>query len=157
MSDTKKKQTELEQRVIELENNWKRALADYRNLQKRTAEEKETTMRFANQFLIAKLLFIVDSLELMVIHFENEGLSLILKEFKQILSDEGLEEIDVAGKNFDENLMDALETVNVDSAELQDKVVEIVQKGYTLRGKILRPAKVKVGKFNAEQTHDSAN
>lgn len=138
---------ELEQKIYELENNWKRALADYKNLEKRVTEEREEIFKFANQILISKLIFIMDSLEMLGDHLNDMGLNMILKEFRQILNDEGLEEIEAEGKDFDTGVMEAIEMIEGE----EGKVIEVTQKGYMLRNKVIRPAKVKVGTKNTRK------
>ena len=127
--------------IADLENKWKRALADYANLEKRIEKEKEDFVKFANAQLLNKLLAILDNLELAERHLRDKGLTLAGNRFREILKEEGVEEIEVLGRNFDPELMDAVETVDGP----KNKVVEVVLKGYKLYGKVLRPAKVKVG------------
>ncbi len=134
--------SELEARIQELENNWKRALADYKNLEKRVTEEKEEVMVFSNWVLVAQLLPILDNLELLQKHVDDTGLKMIVKEFEDVLKNEGLEEIETNDKEFDPSIMDAVETIEGNP----DKVMEVLQKGYKLKNKLIRPAKVKVGK-----------
>lgn len=133
---------ELDNKVIELENNWKRALADYQNLQKRFAEEREAIVKFANATLLMRMLPVLDNLELMAKHTDEEGLEMTIKEFKKVLDEEGLVEIQAMGRVFDAQKMDAVEMVKGEDG----KVVEVIQKGYLLRDKILRPARVTIGK-----------
>ena len=125
----------------ELENNWKRALADYRNLEKRVTEEREMFFTFANSSLVLRILPILDNLESLAKHIDDEGLKMTIKDFKRILDEEGVKEIEAEGKDFDAELMEAIEKVE----GAKDKVVEVLQKGYTMKEKILRPARVKVG------------
>lgn len=135
----KKDNDKQKDKVAELENNWKRALADYRNLEKRVAEEKETVIRFANSILILKLLPTLDNLELTFGHSKDKGTEMIIKEFKKTLEEEGVKEIEAEGKNFDAEIMEAVEGGG-------KNVTEVLQKGYFLSDKVLRPARVKVGK-----------
>ena len=132
---------ELEKRINELDNNWKRALADYQNLQKRTSEERLTFVEFSNSTLIRKLLPILDNLEMLEKHLDDEGLKMIVKEFKSVIKEEGVEEIDSDGVLFDAAQMEAVEIVDGPA----NKVTEVLQKGYILKQKLLRPARVKVG------------
>lgn len=127
--------------IADLENKWKRALADYANLEKRIEKEKEDFVKFANAQLLDKLLNVLDDLESAEKHLKDKGLTLAGNRFREILKEEGVEEIEVLGRNFDPELMDAVETVDGP----KNKVVEVVLKGYKLYGKVLRPAKVKVG------------
>ncbi len=134
------------EKINELENNWKRALADYKNLEKRVSEDRVEIVRFANRTLILKMIWVLDNLEALEKHSDDDGIEMILKEFRQILVDEGLEEIDTEGKKFDESEMEAIELVDGD----EGKVIEEVQNGYKLHNKIIRPAKVKVGQPTKE-------
>ena len=139
--------SELEEKVSELENNWKRALADYQNLQKRVAEEREALVTYANLVLISELLPVLDNLELLEKHIDDTGLKLTIKTFKQILENEGVKEIECLGKDFDPALMEAIELVD----GKEGKVAEVAQKGYVLKDKLIRPAKVKVGESKEVQ------
>ena len=132
----------LNTKIDELENNWKRALADYKNLQKRSEEERFEVVKFANGTLVQRLLFVLDNLELMAQHTDDQGVNLITKELKQILTDEGLQEIEISEGVFDATTMEAVELIEGD----KNKVIEITQKGYFFKNKVLRPTKVKVGK-----------
>ncbi len=152
MDDTKKDQPndvgqikKLEERVAELENNWKRALADYKNLERRTVEEKAEFAEFANMILIQRLLPVVDNLEMLEKHISDTGLKMIVKEFKQLLEDNGVTAIESDGKSFDSQTMDCVETEECDEKG-HDKIVETLARGYKLKNKVLRPAKVRVGK-----------
>jgi len=139
---TKKiKEKELELKVEDLTNKWKRALADYANLEKRVGQEKSDFVKYANACLIDKLLAVLDDLERAEAHLKSEGLSLALSQFRSVLKTEGVEEIKVEGENFDPERMDCSEMVK----GAKNKVIKVVQKGYFLNQKILRPAKVKVG------------
>ncbi|MFH1840712.1 MAG: nucleotide exchange factor GrpE [Candidatus Shapirobacteria bacterium] len=123
-------------KITDLENKWKRALADYANLEKRIEKEKEDFVKFANAQLLNKLLAILDNLELAERHLKDKGLTLAGNRFREILKEEGVEEIEVLGRNFDPELMDAVETVDGP----KNKVVEVVLKGYKLYVKVLSPA-----------------
>jgi len=137
----------LEEKIGELENNWKRALADYKNLERRTAEEKQEFAEFSSMLLIQRLLPIVDNLQMLGKHVNDTGLMMILKEFKQVLEDNGAVEIESDGKQFNSETMDCVETEECEEKN-HDKVVETLARGYKFRNKILRPAKVRVGKAN---------
>lgn len=130
-----------EERIKDLENKWKRALADYANLEKRIEKEKENFAKFSNAVLVDKLLPVLDSLEKCCQHLKDKGLRLTLEQLKKVLESEGLKEIEAGGKKFDPETMDAVEIVRGP----KDKVIEVVLKGYFLNERVLRPAKVKVG------------
>ncbi|OGC70339.1 nucleotide exchange factor GrpE [candidate division WWE3 bacterium RIFOXYC1_FULL_39_7] len=132
---------ELETRLAEMENNWKRALADYRNFQKRSEEEKGFFIDFANESLIRQLLPVLDNLETLSNHIDDAGLQMIIKNFAQILAEEGLVEISAQDKEFDASTMEAIEMVE----GKENTVIEVLNKGYLLKNKLLRPARVRVG------------
>ena len=138
---------ELEERCAELENNWKRALADYKNFEKRVMSEKLTIMDFANENLLADMLPVLDNLEMLSIHLNDMGLKLTLNNLKQVLADYGVKEIDATNKDFDSASMEAIETAEGEKG----KVLEILTKGYTLKDKLLRPARVKVGNGESQK------
>ena len=137
-----KKIAALEKKVEELENQWKRALADYQNLEKRINREQEDFIRFANEGLLDKILNVFDNLERACRAKEDRGLAMIKNEFWEVLRSEGVERIKTKGEVFDPHLMDALELV----PGRKNCVVEEVSPGYLYRDKCLRPARVKVGK-----------
>ncbi len=137
---------QLEEKLAETENNWKRALADYKNLEKRVAEEREAFTSFANSVLLMRLLPIIDNLEMLEKHVDDAGVKLITKDFRQVLEDEGIEEVSAEGATFDPSVMEATESESDQDGENERaKVSEVVQKGYIFKGKLLRPAKVVVG------------
>src|SRR3972149_4591291 len=112
----------------ELENNWKRALADYKNLEKRVNEERGVFLAFANSMLLLRILPILDNLGMLVKHVDDAGLKMTIKDFKRVLAEEGVKEIDAQGEKFDAEKMEAIEKVEGE----KDKVVEVLQKGYTI-------------------------
>jgi molecular chaperone GrpE len=134
----------LQEKVSEMEGNWKRALADYKNLVERTNKEKKQFTDFANEVLVLKLLAVYDSLEMLGKYNQDQGLALTIKQFEQVLKEEGLKEIEALGKEFNANEMEGIEMVSGE----KDKVVEVLTKGFYLKEKLLRPARVKVGNGN---------
>lgn len=132
---------ELQDKVKSLDNSWKRALADYNNLEKRTAEEKENFLTLVKIQVIESFLPFFDNLEKIQEHSDDEGLRIVIKDLKNTLKNMGVEEIDALGKDFDHNTMEAMELKKGE----KNKVLEIYQKGYLLNGNLLRPAKVVVG------------
>ena len=136
-----KKIIALEQKIEGLENQWKRALADYHNLEKRVAREQGDFIRFANEGLLDKVLNVFDNLEKACRARKDRGLEMIKNELWEVLTSEGIEKVEAKGRVFDPYLMDALELV----PGRKNYVVEEVFPGYLYRGKCLRPARVKVG------------
>ena len=144
---------ECEQEIVTLKaqlgdatNRWKRALADYQNLEKRITEERHSFIQFAAKNFIMKLLSIVDDLEKAHTHLKDKGLELALKKLNQILKEEGVERMQVVGKKYDVATMEALTVVE---GKADDIVVEEFRAGYTMHGSILQAAQVKVSKNKA--------
>src|SRR5690242_1421257 len=93
-----------------VENQLKRALADYQNLEKRVAGEKSEWIRIANKDLLLRLLPGLDSLILAEKHTKDDGVKLSIKHFLDILETEGVKKIETEGADFDPNLMEAVTT-----------------------------------------------
>lgn len=124
-----------------LENQLKRALADYQNLEKRITDEKTVWIKIANKDLLLKLIPGLDSLLLAQKHTQDEGVKLSIKHFLDILEEVGVKKIETEDKSFDPKLMEAVSTTEGE----EGKVIEEVRAGYTLFDTILRPAQVVVG------------
>ncbi len=140
---------QLEDRVKALEDQLKRAVADYQNLEKRVAEGRSELTNWTTSELLRKILPVMDHLEKALLGMSDEdkqsgwakGVVMAVGELKNVLLGEGLEQI-VADGQFDPNLHEA---VDMEEGE-HDKVLQVLEHGYKLRGKILRPAKVVVGR-----------
>ncbi|MDP3042305.1 MAG: nucleotide exchange factor GrpE [Candidatus Omnitrophota bacterium] len=128
--------------------------ADLENTRKRLDREKQEFVKFANEGLIFDLLNVLDDLERTVDLAESskEGLSVFLKGVEMILAhlyemlkNHGVKPIDAEGKIFDPNFHEAL--MQVENKELPEHtIIEVLQKGYLIHGRVLRTAKVKVSK-----------
>ena len=137
----KDKISERKEKLSEMENNWKRALADYQNLEKRVTEDKINLTFISKKIILVKLLPIFDSLEKLKENLDDRGVNLILRSFNEALDDLGVKEVKAKGKSFDLNTMEAIELTE----GKKNKVLKVHQKGYLLNDKLLRPAKVDVG------------
>lgn len=133
---------ESEDKIQELENQFKRAVADYRNLEKRVQDERIQMIQFANRDLLLKLFPAFDTLFLAEKYVEDAGLKLSIKMLTESLKEVGVERIETEGKDYNPHLM---EVVTTDAGE-ENKVLQELRPGFTLFGKVLRPAHVKVGK-----------
>ncbi|MGI5826014.1 MAG: nucleotide exchange factor GrpE [Patescibacteria group bacterium] len=132
-----------DQQIAELTNNWKRALADYQNLVKRYEIEKADFVAYANTNLILRLLAVLDHFERAQEYLKDPGLELAIKQLKEVLLEEGLTEIGVLDKEFNPEEMEAVEVIE---GKESGKVAEVISKGYRLKNKVIRVAKVKVVK-----------
>lgn len=134
----------LKQQVEEFKNKYLRALADYQNLEKRVSDERFELIKMANKNLLIKILPFLDNLEKAEIFIKDKGLKISKEHFLQILKEVGLEEINLLNKDFDPNLAEAIDIV----PGIEDnKVVEVLRKGYMYEGKIIRVVQVKVSKI----------
>lgn len=135
-----------------MKDKYVRLFAEFENFRRRTAKENFELVAAANQKLIAKLTDVLDNFELAFDpkhkarpeDFEK-GVKLIHSKFRDILNDEGLEEINPAGEEFDPNLHDALMQQPSETVP-ENRVIQALQKGYKLKGRILKHAKVIVSK-----------
>ena len=138
------KDKELEEclaKIEEFDSKYKRAIADYQNLEKRVIEQRRETILSANRDLLLRLLPILDTLELALRHEQNQTIQISINQFVDILKAEGVTKIETVGKKFDPYLMEAIESIEGEDGQ----VIEEVQAGYMMYDKLLRPAMVKVG------------
>jgi molecular chaperone GrpE len=136
----KGKLKEAEGKAKEYLDGWQRAQADFVNARKRDEEAKMEFLKFAKADLIEQLVPVLDSLELSLPH-GNKELGAVYRQLLSILKTNGLEQDDPLGKQFDPRLHESIGTLEGE----ENKILEVVQKGYILSGRIIRPAKVKIG------------
>jgi molecular chaperone GrpE len=147
-------QRELEQIKSDAEEShdrYLRALADFDNFRKRQRDETERRAQLAREELILRLLPIVDNFKRALAAAEEqhsydslvEGVSLTLRQMNEMLSKEGVEPIEAVGREFDPRLHEAMMRVESDDYP-ENTVVDELEKGYTLNGKVLRPSRVRV-------------
>jgi molecular chaperone GrpE len=134
------------ERLAALEDQLKRVAADFDNFRKRAARERADIFALANERLVKELLPILDDLEraLVAAHDHEEaklieGVQLVHRSLEQLLEREGLEEIETAGR-FDPHVHEAL--LSQPSDEDEGAVIDVLQKGYRLGERVLRPARV---------------
>lgn len=125
-------------------NSYLRALADYQNFEKRVGEQKEDFIKSASKRIITKLLPLLNNLEKAEVFVKDPGLKLIKDELEKILKEEGLEELNVLGSIYNPEFAEAVEIID---GEQDNKIVEILRKGYKLNGIVIQVAQVKVSKI----------
>ena len=125
-----------------LDEQLKRALADYQNLKKRVEGERLEFVKYVLEQFLAKLLPALDGLEAAQTHLNDQGLDLAIKQLKTVFEEEAVKEMNLLNQPFDPKLAECVEII----PGVKDAVIEITQKGYLLNDKVLRPARVKVGK-----------
>src|SRR3989338_4248507 len=142
----REKLKEAEEKAKEYLDGWQRSQADFVNLRKRDEEAKVEFLKFANADLVYQLVPVLDSLELSLPH-GNKELEAIYRQLLSILKSNGFEESNPIGEEFSPRLHESIGTIETSKKEEDHKVLEVVQKGYILHGKIIRPAKVKIGEL----------
>ncbi len=128
---------------------WKRAKADFINYQKEEVKRFESILKFANEELIKDLIPVLDSFDLSLSVLETKGLAekgmyLVRSQLEDILKKRGLESIKAVGEKFDPAFHEAI--AEVEAKAEPGTVVEEIEKGYKLHGKVIRAARVKIAK-----------
>ncbi len=137
-----KEPEELKEKIHDFEDKYKRALADYQNLEKRVGDQRIELIRGANRDLLLRLLPVLDTLMLASVHTEDQGVKVTVQQFIDTLKNEGVERIETKGVQFDPTTMEAIATGDGKDGE----VLEELRTGFMINGKLLRPVQVKVGK-----------
>lgn len=149
---------DLKTRAAKADENWDRLLrttADFENFKKRAAREKIESAQYASASLLQKLLPVLDNFEMALAAAQTaqgdklaslqSGVLMIQQQLKSALAENGLEEIDAAGKPFDPNFHEAIS--QQESADVPEgSVLQQLRKGYRLKDRLLRPATVIVAK-----------
>jgi len=142
-----------EEKLAEMQDKYLRLSAEFDNYRKRTLREKMDLSKYASEDLLLKILPVMDDFERALSHMDTatdcvamkDGIDLIYGKFTEFLNQSGIKEIDSLNCAFDCNLHDAVAKVAVQEDEKKGKIVEVIQKGYYLRDKIIRHSKVVVG------------
>lgn len=140
---------ELQKQIDEKDDKYKRLQAEYSNYMRRTQQEKETIGLFANEKIIGELIPVLDSMERAIDACTDKednmykGIELVHKQLIDCLQKFGVEEIAALNEEFDPNLHLAVMQESVEGVEA-NKVVMVLQKGYKLKTKVIRPTMVKV-------------
>ncbi|ETP67875.1 nucleotide exchange factor GrpE [Planococcus glaciei] len=142
---------ELREQLEAEQNKYLRLLADYDNFKRRTQKDRQDAEKFRSQSLLTDLLPVLDNFgRALAVEAKSDEAASILKGLQMVQNNlleavkrEGLEEIEALGKPFDPNFHQAVMQENDESAEPGSVLMEL-QKGYTLKGRVLRPSMVKV-------------
>ncbi len=121
---------------------WQRAKADLINYKKEQEQKNSALFKFANETFISEILPVLDSFEQAMKHDKSEGIQQLYNQLKNILKNQGLEEIESIGKKFSPEFHEAVE----EGKGKKGIMIKELQKGYSLNKKTIRPSKVKVGK-----------
>jgi molecular chaperone GrpE len=143
----------LEKSLEQKNDQYLRLHAEFDNYRKRTLKEKMELTKSAGESLLINILPVIDDFERAMKAMETateiapvkEGIDLIYKRFSDFIKMNGVKEIDATGKDFDTDLHEAITKIPAPTEEMKGKVVDVIQKGYTLNDKVIRFAKVVTG------------
>ena len=153
-ADEKDKQiAELQAKVGELNDKYIRLYSEFDNFRKRTAKEKIELIQSGGEDIFKSVLPILDDFERAIksnaetndINAVKDGVNLIFNKFKSTLTQKGLAEMKSLGEHFNADIHEAITSIPAPSEEMKGKVVDELEKGYNLNGKIIRFAKVVTG------------
>ncbi|MDT2753844.1 nucleotide exchange factor GrpE [Enterococcus pseudoavium] len=141
---------ELTSKFSEMEDKFLRARAEIANMSNRNKNEREQLIRYRSQDLGKKLLPAIDNLERALATEATDeqaaslkkGVEMVLESLTVALKEEGITEIKAEGETFDPNLHQAVQTVAADDDHKAETIVNVLQKGYQLHDRVLRPAMV---------------
>lgn len=144
---------ELQDKYDALNEKYMRLYSEFENFRRRTAKERMEIMQSAGSDVISNLLPIIDDFDRAVennkkvddVDTLRDGFELIRKRLKHILEQSGVEEMDSIGDEFDTDKHEAIANIPAPSKKQKGKVIDVTEKGYYYKGKILRFAKVVVG------------
>ncbi len=153
INESEKRVAELEEQVAQLNDKYLRLYSEFDNFRRRTAKERIETLNTAGEEIIKSLLPAIDNFERAIktnatatdVKAVNEGITLIAQMLKSILHQKGLQPINSIGEVFNTDLHEAITEIPAPSPDMKGKVVDEVERGYTLNGKVIRFAKVVVG------------
>ncbi|MEL7122341.1 MAG: nucleotide exchange factor GrpE [Bacteroidota bacterium] len=145
---------ELEKANMELKDKYLRLAAEFDNYKKRTLKERIELMKTAAQDTVSALLPVLDDFDRAKKNADNEnteesfseGVSLVYNKLYGALKQQGLEPMESNGEVFDPEFHEAITEIPAGSEDMKGKVVDTIEKGYLLKDKIIRYAKVVVGK-----------
>lgn len=152
-SSQQKRIEELEQNLTDINDKYLRLYSEFDNFRKRTNKERLELQLSASKDLVLEILPVVDDFERAIQSFEahnlsqeaRDGIHLIYNKLMNILKQKGVEPMDVKDQEFNTDLMEAITNIPAPTDDMKGKVVDVIEQGYMLHGKILRFAKVVVG------------
>ena len=146
--------TDWEAKYNALNDSYLRLNAEFDNYRKRTLKEKAELLKTGSERVLVDVIAVVDDFERALENIDKaedvnaikEGIDLIYNKFRNFLTKHGVKEIDAVGHPFDVDKHEALTTIPASNESEKDKIVDCVQKGYTLDDKVIRYPKVIVAK-----------
>jgi molecular chaperone GrpE len=144
----------LESEIAELKDKHLRMVAEFDNFRRRNAKERLELTQTAGKDIITSLLVVLDDVDRASKQLETttditvlkEGISLVFNKFRNIMQQKGLKAMDAVNKEFDADLHEAITEIPAPTPKMVGKVIDVVEAGYYLNDKLIRHAKVVVGK-----------
>lgn len=144
----------LQREVAELKDKYVRLYSEFENYRRRTSKERLDLIKTASQDLMIEIIPVIDDFERAFKASENEenpvkvrdGNHLVFNKFVKILENKGLKPMDdLIGKTFDPDTQEAITQIPSPKEDMKGKVIDVVERGYTLGDKVIRYAKVVIG------------
>jgi molecular chaperone GrpE len=140
-------------KLDELNDKYLRLYSDFDNYRRRTLKDIGDIRKNASEDLVVKLLTVLDDFERAIKAFDTtenalalkEGIILIFNKFMTTLTSQGLEQMKTVGETFDTDFHEAITNIPAPDEKMKNKVIDEIEKGYLLNGKVIRYAKVVVG------------
>jgi molecular chaperone GrpE len=145
--------TKLENELTESKDRLLRMFSEFENYKKRVIRERVDLLKNASEEIITVMLPVLDDFERAILSLEKdesgvdtlEGVRLIYNKMKKTLQQKGLEEMEAINSVFDSEIHDALTSISVNDEKQKGTVIEVIEKGYVLNGRVIRHAKVVIG------------
>lgn len=152
-SKEQKEESTVKEINVDFKDKYIRLYSEFENYRKRTAKEKIDIITNASENLLKEILPVIDDFERAIVNNEKvseaktikEGFELIHNKLYKTLTNQGLKPMDAIEKNFDPDIHEAITKIPAPKNKLKGKVIDVVEKGYTINDKVIRFAKVVVG------------
>lgn len=144
----------LKEKINYLENQLKMSLADFSNYKKRVSKDLENLSFIEKSKIILEFLNFKETLKKAIEHESNEAFKNSLKEldknFTNILKRLDVKKLELKNKDYDYNLSECIQTLKVNKKEEDNKIIDVLEDGFTYKEKVIKPAKVIIGNFTEE-------
>ena len=152
-SNEQKEESTVKEINVDFKDKYIRLYSEFENYRKRTAKEKIDIITNASENLLKEILPVVDDFERAIVNNEKvseaetikEGFELIHNKLYKTLTNQGLKPMDAIEKNFDPDIHEAITKIPAPKNKLKGKVIDVIEKGYTINDKVIRFSKVVVG------------
>jgi molecular chaperone GrpE len=143
----------LKEQLSESQDKYLRLSAEFDNYRRRTLKERADLIKSAGEDILVKILPVIDDFERGMLFMEKtedtnsvkDGINLIFNKFRDFLNQNGIKEIPAMEADFDTDLHEAITKIPTPDKKMKGKIVDVVEKGYTLNDKVIRFAKVVIG------------